>query len=98
MEQSAASRRLRVDNPVAEREPEIREVTMDGKTVTIEVESSAGGGWLLRIVGSHGQISEWTQLFMSSGEAMATGLSAIKYEGIDDFYDDPVFRNLTSAP
>jgi hypothetical protein len=97
MEQSALNRSQAVVNP-ADRESAVREVTMDGKTVTIEVECSAAGGWLLRIVGSHGQISEWTELFMSSGEAMATGLCAIKYEGIDDFYDDPIFRNLNRAP
>jgi hypothetical protein len=93
MEQSAAGRSLPVEN-LADGASEVREVTMDGKTVTIEVECSTAGGWLLRIVGSHGQISEWTELFTSSGEAMAIGLLAIKYEGIDDFYDDPVFRNL----
>jgi hypothetical protein len=95
MKQTAAG--LPVNKPTnlkAQVEAEVREVTMDGKTVTIEVESSPAGGWLLRIVGSHGQISEWTELFMSSDEAMATGLSAIRFEGIDDFYDDPVFRNL----
>jgi len=93
MEQSAAGRSLPVENP-ADGASEVREVTMDGKTVTIEVECSAARGWQLRIVGSHGQISEWTELFASSGEAMATGLLAIQYEGIDDFYDDPVFSNL----
>ena len=93
MEQATAGRNLSIADPVEVR-LEARDVTMDGKTVTIEVECSEAGGWLLRIVGSHGQISEWTELFMSSGEAMTTGLSALKYEGIDDFYDDPVFRNL----
>jgi hypothetical protein len=93
MKQSAAGRSWPVTNS-ENLATEVREVTMDGKTVTIEVESSSAGGWLLRIVGSHGQISEWTELFMSSSEAMATGLSAIRCEGIDDFYDDPVFRNL----
>jgi hypothetical protein len=93
MEQATAGRNLSIADP-AEVRLEARDVTMDGKTVTIEVECSEAGGWLLRIVGSHGQISEWTELFMSSGEAMTIGLSALKYEGIDDFYDDPVFRNL----
>ncbi|MDP1931033.1 MAG: hypothetical protein Q8L60_06230 [Gammaproteobacteria bacterium] len=71
-----------------------RDVIQDGKTVRIEVEFSGDDGWILRIIGRNGQVSEWTELFSSSGEAMTTALSAIRYEGIDDFYDDPIFHYL----
>lgn len=71
-----------------------RDVSQDGKTVTIEAKFSEPDGWILRVIGVHGQVSEWTELFASSSEAMTTALSAIRYEGIDDFYDDPVFHYL----
>ena len=72
-------------------------VTVAGKTVIVETEPAAGGKWLLHIVGRREQISEWTQLFHTAGEALNTGLSAIRYEGIDDFHDDPLFDYLHSA-
>jgi hypothetical protein len=72
----------------------VREVTLEGMTVRIEAEAAGSEGWILRIVGRHGQISEWTECFASSSEAITTGLSAIRFEGIEDFYEDPVFRYL----
>jgi hypothetical protein len=74
-----------------------RDVSQDGKTVRIEVEFSAPDGWILRVIGRQGQISEWVELFASSSDAMTTALSAIRYEGIDDFYDDPVFHCVQDA-
>lgn len=71
-----------------------RDVSQDGKTVRIEVEFSAPDGWILRVIGHQGQVSEWVELFASASDAMTTALSAIRYEGIDDFYDDPVFHSL----
>lgn len=74
-----------------------RDVSQDGKTVRIEVAFSAPDGWILRVIGHQGQVSEWTELFASSSDAMTTALSAIRYEGIDDFYDDPVFHHLQNG-
>ena len=74
-----------------------RDVTQEGKTVRIEVEFRAPEGWILRVMGRHGQVSEWTELFARASDAMTTALSAIRYEGIDDFYDDPVFHFLQES-
>lgn len=71
-----------------------REVTQDGMTVRVEAEMAGVGAWVLRVVGRRGQVSQWTEFFASSTEALTTGLTAIRYEGIEDFYEDPVFRYL----
>ncbi len=71
-----------------------KEVSQDGMTVRVEAERTGAGAWMLRVVGRRGQISQWTEFFASSTEALTTGLTAIRYEGIEDFYDDPVFRYL----
>lgn len=72
----------------------VREVTQEGMTVRIVAESAGPEGWILRIVGRRGQVSEWSECFASSAEAITTGLSAIRFEGIEGFYDDPIFRYL----
>ncbi|MES3006860.1 MAG: hypothetical protein V4751_03715 [Pseudomonadota bacterium] len=71
-----------------------RDVTQDGMTVRVEAELAGVAGWILRVIGRRGQISQWTELFPTSAEALTTGLTAIRYEGIEDFYDDPVFRYM----
>lgn len=71
-----------------------KEVSQDGMTVRVEAERAGAGAWVLRVVGRRGQVSQWTEFFGSSTEALMTGLTAIRYEGIEDFYDDPVFRYL----
>ncbi|MDO9316782.1 MAG: hypothetical protein Q7V56_01105 [Gammaproteobacteria bacterium] len=71
-----------------------KEVTQDGMTVRVEAELAGAGAWVLRVIGRRGQVSQWTEFFSSSAEALTTGLTAIRYEGIEDFYDDPVFRYL----
>lgn len=76
------------------RSPVVRDITQDGKTVRVVAEQSGPQGWVLRVLGRRGQISEWTQRFDSAAEAITTALTAIRYEGIEDFYDDPVFQHL----
>jgi len=77
--------------------PVIRDITHDGKTVRIVVESFGTQGWVLRVLGRHGQVSEWTESFDSAAEAITTALTAIRYEGIEDFYEDPVFQFLEQS-
>jgi len=77
--------------------PVIRDITQDGKTVRVIAESSRPGAWVLRVLGRSGQISEWTEHFDSAAEAITTALTAIRYEGIEDFYEDPVFRFLEQS-
>jgi len=76
------------------RGPVVRDITQDGKTVRVIAESAGPRGWLLRVIGRRGQVSEWTEYFDSAAEAITTALTAIRYEGIEDFYDDPVFQAL----
>lgn len=77
--------------------PVVRDITQDGKTVRVIAESAGARGWVLRILGKRGQVSEWTESFDSAAEAITTALTAIRYEGIEDFYEDPVFQSLESS-
>jgi len=77
--------------------PVVRDITQDGKTVRVIAESAGPGSWVLRVLGRCGQVSEWTEHFDSAPEAIATALTAIRYEGIEDFYEDPVFRFLEKS-
>lgn len=79
------------------REPVTRDITQNGMTVRIIAQAHPAHGWMLRVIGRHGQVSEWTEPFDSAAEAITTALTAIRYEGIDDFYEDPVFRLLERA-
>ncbi len=76
------------------REPVTRDITQNGMTVRIIAQAHPAHGWMLRVIGRRGQVSEWTQPFDSAAEAITTALTAIRYEGIEDFYEDPVFRDL----
>ena len=77
--------------------PVVRDITQDGKTVRVIAESAGTRGWVLRVLGRRGQVSEWTESFDSAAEAITTALTAIRYEGIEDFYDDPVFQYLENS-
>lgn len=68
-----------------------REISQSGVTVTIETVKVAADQWLLRIYGKDGQKSEWLEMFRCADEAMAAACTAIRYEGIEEFYDDPAF-------
>jgi hypothetical protein len=77
--------------------PVVRDITQDGKTVRVIAESAGARGWVLRVLGRRGQVSEWTESFDSAAEAITTALTAIRYEGIEDFYEDPVFQYLENS-
>ena len=79
------------------REPVTRDITQNGMTVRIIAQAHPEQGWRLRVIGRRGQVSEWTEPFDSAAEAITTALTAIRYEGIEDFYEDPVFRLLERA-
>lgn len=69
-----------------------RRVTLDGKSVILETRQIDTGCWTLSILGKGDQVSEWLTPFWSASEAMAAGLLAIRHEGIDVYFEDPVFR------
>lgn len=68
-----------------------REITQAGMTVTIETIRDLDGKWSLSIYGKRAQMSHWLESFDSSDEAMVAACTAIRYEGIEEFYDDPDF-------
>lgn len=74
-----------------------RLISKDGMTVSLHAENVGRGEWILRIYGSQGLVSEWMQCFESSIEAMSAGLSAIHFEGIERFYEDPLLAYRQSS-
>ncbi len=71
-----------------------KDVTDDGKTVTVVTRWMDESLWELSIHGNHGQFTTWTEWFSSSDTAMGVGMSAILKEGIQTFYSDPEFDYL----
>lgn len=69
------------------------EITQSGMTVVIETSRHDCGGWSLSVYGKEGQKSEWLETFSCSEEAVAAACTAIRYEGIEEFYDDPALRS-----
>lgn len=71
-----------------------KDVTEEGKTVTIYVRSIDIGEWELSLIGKSNQSTTWSEWFPTVKEAMDEGLSAIRKEGIDEFYSNPEFAYL----
>ncbi len=63
-----------------------KDVTEGGKTVTVYARLIEDFGWELVIIGKNCHATTWTEWFSTSDEAMKAGLSAILFEGIDEFY------------
>ena len=68
-----------------------KDITEQGKTVTVYVRLITGCGWELNIIGKANQVTTWSEWFTTAIEAMDEGLAAILREGIDEFYSNPVF-------
>ena len=71
-----------------------KDVTQDGKTVTVYVRPIGDHEWELILIGKPNQSTTWSEWFPTSEDAMNAGLSAIALEGIDEFYSDPEFSYL----
>ncbi|MDT8427540.1 MAG: hypothetical protein RQ757_02105 [Pseudomonadales bacterium] len=69
-----------------------RRVTLDGKSVTLEVRQIDSECWTLSILGKGDQVSEWLTCFGSASEAMTAGLLAIRHDGIEEYFEDPAFQ------
>ena len=69
-----------------------KEITEDGKRVTIIVRSIDDESWELSIQGKGSQSTTWTDWFSSPQEAMNAGMSAILKEGLLEFYSCPDFE------
>lgn len=71
-----------------------KDVTEDGKTVTVYVSLINDCEWELSVIGKANQGTSWLEWFPTSEDAMNAGLAAILKEGIDEFYSDPEFSYL----
>ena len=71
-----------------------KDVTENGKTVTVYVSLIDDGEWELSIIGKAHQSTTWSEWFSTSEDAMKAGLSAIMTEGINEFHAPPEFSYL----
>lgn len=60
-----------------------RDITIDGKTVRIEIYEDGEGGWLLEIVDEYFNSTVWSDSFDTEEEALQEALDTIEKEGID---------------
>jgi len=60
-----------------------RDITIDGKTVRIEIYEDGEGGWLLEIVDEYFNSTVWSDSFDTEEEARQEALDTIEKEGID---------------
>ena len=72
----------------------VKDIVKDGKKVTVIATFEEENCWGLRIKGTQGYSSIWTEFFASSNEALAAGYAAILKEGIDEFYSSKEFSYL----
>lgn len=73
-----------------------KEVTRDGKSVTICATREIGFGWSLMVAGTNGYCNHWTDFFHTSEKAIDEALKAIDEEGIDEFYQSPFGESFLS--
>lgn len=71
--------------------PDIRKpVTIDGKTVTIQVyKADKKGNWILEVVDQYWGSTSWDETFPTAQEAVDEALLCIEVEGIDAFIGEP---------
>ncbi|MPQ68576.1 MULTISPECIES: hypothetical protein [Pseudomonas] len=62
-----------------------QKVTVDGKTVEVQVYEDGEGGWLIEIVDEHWNSTCWENSFETADLAFAEAMRAINEEGIDGF-------------
>ncbi len=79
------------DRGCTNKEAIFKDVTDNGKTITIVVNPVEEGLWELSIQGKGNQLTTWTDWFSSSEEAMSEGMSAVLQEGTEEFYSNPDF-------
>ncbi|MBN1540674.1 hypothetical protein JW992_00915 [candidate division KSB1 bacterium] len=72
------------DDPL-EMSPLCQEMTVDGKSVRIEIYRGETGGWSLEIVDEFGNSTVWDDEFETDSEAFDEAQTSIRNEGIDAF-------------
>lgn len=68
-----------------EQSPLTQKVTVDDKTVEIDIYRGDEGGWVLEIVDEGNNSTMWEDEFASDEEALAEAKAAIRDDGIDAF-------------
>lgn len=68
-----------------EPEAQERKITVDGKTILVNVYGDGAGYWLLEIVDEHGNSTCWDDPFETNEEAFDAAAKAVQEEGIEAF-------------
>ncbi|WP_198024073.1 hypothetical protein [Pseudidiomarina salinarum] len=68
-----------------EQSPLTQKVTVDDKTVEIDIYRGDEGGWILEIVDEGNNSTMWEDEFASDEEALAEAKTAIREDGIDAY-------------
>jgi hypothetical protein len=63
--------------------PLSQQVTLDGKTVTIDIYQGDDAKWVLEVVDQHNNSTVWDDQFDTDLAALMEALETIKNEGID---------------
>ena len=63
--------------------PLCQAVTVEGKTVQVDIYEDGEGGWLLEIVDEHNNSTVWQDPFETEEKALEEALDAIEKEGIE---------------
>lgn len=71
-----------------------KDVTENGKTVTVFAKLIEDSVWELNILGKDHYMSVWAEWFSSPDEAIKVGLAAILEEGVDAFYRSAEFPHF----
>ena len=69
-----------------------KDVTENGKTVTIIARLKTDELWELSIHGKENQFTTWTDWYPTSEEAIEAGMLAILTEGLTEFYSNSDFE------
>ena len=65
------------------------EVTLQGKTVQIDIYSDGNNGWILEVIDQYGNSTVWDNCFLTDMEAYNEALETIHTEGISSLVGKP---------
>ena len=71
------------DDDKIKKSPLFQSVTRDGKTVHINIYEDGEAGWILQVMGDHGNSTTWTKSFETDKMAFDEAISAIENEGLE---------------
>ncbi len=90
------------DDQFPKHSPLSQSITLDGKTVQVEIYEDGEGGWLLEVVDDFGNSTVWDNPFQTDKNALDEALRTIAKEGIDSLIgissDSPAFPQQANQP